>query len=147
MRDSCLGIILLLERPLEGLNLIFSTSWLKAKATSSVTGLFLLKYNVVLLGVAVEGFHNTIPCLIFQRREYLFLEKVIKEGLRADFHIFTSRPSISHHIFAVGVCTTILEGKIFSARISLALERSIRGGLLQIVHIIHPYPYSFSFVL
>ena len=96
-RDSCLGFPLLIERPLEGLHFIFSTSWLKAKATSSVTALFLLKYNVVLLGVAVEGFHNTIPCLIFQRSKSLFLRKVSKEGLSVDVHILASRPRISHH--------------------------------------------------
>ena len=89
-RDSYLGFPLLLERPLEGFLFIFSTSWLKAKSTYSFTALFLLKYNVVLLGVVVEGFHNTIPCLIFQRRESLFLEKVSKEGFKSDFHILAS---------------------------------------------------------
>ena len=80
IRDSCLGIILLLERHVEGFHFIFSTSRLKAKAISSATTLSLLKCSVFLQGVAVEGFHNTIPCLIFQRRELIFLEKVSKEG-------------------------------------------------------------------
>ena len=38
-------------------------------------------------------------------------------------------------------CTIILEGKIFSARISLALERSIGGCLLHISDHIQPSPY------
>ena len=61
MRDSCIGFPLLLERPLEGLHFISPHLGSRPKPLLSITALFLLKYNVVLLGVAVEG--STTPFL------------------------------------------------------------------------------------
>ena len=60
-RDSYLRFPLLLERPLEGLHFISPHLGSRPKPIPSVTVLFLLKYNLVLLGVAVEG--STTPFL------------------------------------------------------------------------------------
>ena len=89
-RDSCLGFPLILERPLEGFHFIFSTSWLKAKATYSVTALFFLNYNVVLLGVTVEG--STTPFLgsSFRGGRFYSSGSLVRNFFRAYFHILAS---------------------------------------------------------
>ena len=89
-RDSYLGFPLLLERPLEGLIFIFSTYWLKAKATSSVTTLFLLKYNVVLQGVVVQA--STTPFLVsyFRGGSFYSSRRLVRRFFKADFHILAS---------------------------------------------------------
>ena len=46
--NSCLGFLLLLERPLEGFFFILHISWLKAKASSSKATLLLQQHNFVL---------------------------------------------------------------------------------------------------
>ena len=53
-RDSYLGFPLLLERRIEGLHFISPHLGPRPKPLPLVTALFLLKYNVVLLVVAVE---------------------------------------------------------------------------------------------
>ena len=86
MRDSCSRFPLLLERPLKGFHFISPHLGSRPKPLPSVTVLFLLKYNVVLLGVAVEG-STTFPWLIFQRRELLFPREVSEGGLKAYLNI------------------------------------------------------------
>ena len=66
-RHSCLGIPSPFKRGLlKDLVLHFSTSKLKAKQPPSATTLFMLKYNVVLQGVAMEGWQHHFRSLFFR---------------------------------------------------------------------------------
>ena len=71
----------MLERPLEGFLFISPHLGSRPKPLPSVTALFLLKYNIVLLGVAVEG--STTPFLgsYFRGGSFYSSERLVRDVL------------------------------------------------------------------
>ena len=137
-RDSCLGFPLLLERPLEGFHFISPHPGSRPKPLPSVTTLFLLKYNVVLLGVVVEGSTTPFLGLYFRGGSSYFSRRSVKEVSELIAHLwrqakYSLSPAVQSNALtalfynapAVGDYTTSLEGEIIRDWISLSPERYI----------------------
>ena len=96
MRDSCLGFPLHLERPIEGLQFISPHLGSRPKPLPLVTALFLLKYNVVLLGVAVEDSITPFLGSYFRGGSSYSSGRLVKDILELIAHLWhQSKHSLS----------------------------------------------------
>ena len=110
----------------------------RPKILLSVTALFLLKYNTMLLGVAVEDtIHHFLGSYVRGGSSYSYerLVREIYEDIADHWHQanhFSSpttqsllQTALFFSVFAVGTCSTSSEDEILGERISLSLQRSI----------------------